>query len=77
MTPIKLKPECYRQISDDLLQKYGQKSMLINWKKQNLGWTVRLKRDYHRDTVAEIYVDFWEEDAKSLFLLEHSDKIIG
>ena len=61
----------YERILDSVIEKHGQKALLMGYKKRALGWTPRLENRYSRKST--VHIDFWDEYAKSLFLLEYSE----
>ena len=70
MTPLYMPKDKYAEILSDLRDHYGMKSILQSWKKQELGWTPCLMNPQgYRDVIR---IDFWDPNAKSLFLLAYS-----
>lgn len=70
MTPIKLTPEEFEKIRQDIIEKIGI-SGVIGWVlKRDQGWTWR--QAYYGEPV---HIDFWHESAKSMFLLTYSHLI--
>ena len=70
MTPVEISMRAYSEILQDVVERHGQKALLMGYKKRALGWTPRNR--WGKQTV---YIDFWEESAKSLFLLEYLEHI--
>lgn len=70
MTPLYVSMAQYEEITTDLRDHHGMKAITQSWKKRELGWTpCILDVQGYRQTVR---IDFWESDAKSLFLLSYS-----
>jgi len=72
MTPIHLSIFQYHEIQQDLRDQHGIQSILQSWKKRELGWTPAV--EYPRnpyDSRHGVRIDFWNPDAKSLFLLAY------
>lgn len=75
MTPIIVDEKAWETILKDLQDRHGQSIIMVSVMKRKLGWTPRaIDRWGQRPKFA---IDFWEPSAKSLFLLDYSDKIIG
>lgn len=70
MTPIELSAWAYERIIQDLVERHGTKALLMGYKKTTLGWTPRMQDRWGKHR--RVHIDFWEESAKSLFLLEYS-----
>ena len=66
MTPILLTHKRYLEIFDQIIDTRGQKYRISFVLKRDLGWTPRLMTDDH----SKVWIDFWEEHAKSGFLIE-------
>lgn len=72
MTPVELSMCAYSKILQDVVERHGQKALLMGYKKRVLGWTPRVQGRWGKQ---KVYIDFWEESAKSLFLLEYLEHI--
>lgn len=70
LTPIKLLLDEYQQIIIQIRDDEGLRATLTSVLKREKGWTYR--RPYHDDCV---YIDFWNDSAKSMFLLTYSHLI--
>ena len=76
MTPIHLSVFQYHAIQQDLKDQHGMRSITQSWKKRELGWTPAVEHPQDPfDSRHKIRIDFWDPDAKSLFLLAYFDKI--
>ena len=73
MTPITISTRAYDRILTLLIEQHGQKALLMGYKKRVLGWTPRIEGAYSRKPL--VHIDFWDEYAKSLFLLEYSEYV--
>lgn len=72
MTPISLSMRAYDKVLRDVIERHGRKALLMGYKKRVLGWTPRVEDRWGKHRV---HIDFWEESAKSLFLLEYSQYV--
>ena len=69
-TPIKLLIEDWEKVRQDIIEKNGV-SGLLSWRLKLLhGWTWR--QSYFGQPVE---IDFWNDSAKSMFLLQYSHLI--
>jgi hypothetical protein len=69
MTPIHLSIFQYDEIQKDLRGQHGIVSIIQSWKKRELGWTPAVEHQYHQNM--RVRIDFWDPDAKTLFLLRY------
>jgi hypothetical protein len=69
-TPIKLMLDEYQKVVMQIREDEGLSKTLTHVLKREKGWTYR--RPYHDDVV---YIDFWTDSAKSMFLLTYSHLI--
>jgi hypothetical protein len=70
LTPIKLLLEEYQKVIVQIRDDEGLRATLSNVLKREKGWTYR--RPYYDDVV---HIDFWNDSAKSMFLLTYSHLI--
>lgn len=70
-TPIKLFQEEFNLIRQDIIEKEGITGTFTQVLKRNQGWTWR--QPYRFDPVS---IDFWNDSAKSMFLLKYSHLIV-
>lgn len=66
LSPILVSSVRWTEILNQVVETRGQKYRLSFVQKRDLGWTPRLMRNDHN----KVYIDFWTEEAKSMFLLE-------
>lgn len=66
MEPILVTEDRWKEIITSVVEMRGGKYRLSFVQKRDLGWTGR----YHPNNHSRVFVDFWTEDAKSMFLLE-------
>ena len=69
-TPIKLYQEEFNLIRKDIIEKHGISETFTWVLKRDHGWTWR--QPYGFDPVS---IDFWNDSAKSMFLLKYSHLI--
>ena len=69
MTPIHISMLAYNEIQQDLRDHHGMRSITQSWKKRELGWTPGVEHLWHSDM--RVRIDFWDPNAKSLFLLTY------
>lgn len=72
MTPLKLVSADWATVRATIIEQDGLIG-LLSWKlKENHGWTFRLASAWRDDWVD---IDFWNDTAKSMFLLKYSHLI--
>lgn len=69
-TPIKISPEDFDKIRQDIIEKSGVVGQLSFVLKREQGWSWR--QAYIGNPVE---IDFWNDNAKSMFLLSYSHLI--
>lgn len=69
-TPIHLRYDEWVSIREDIKGQHGIKGILNMVLKEENGWTYR-QQHYESD----VYIDFWTDSAKSMFLLMYSHYI--
>jgi hypothetical protein len=69
-TPIKLTTDDFESVRKDIIERCGFSSMLMWVLKREHGWTWR--QAYYGEPVS---IDFWNNSAKSMFLLSYSHLI--
>lgn len=66
LTPILVSNDRWTEILNQVIETRGQKYRLSFVLKRDMGWTPRLMPNDH----SKVFIDFWSDDAKSMFLLE-------
>ena len=66
LSPILVSSVRWTEILNQVIETRGQKYRLSFVLKRDLGWTPRLMRDDN----SKVFIDFWTEEAKSMFLIE-------
>lgn len=66
MEPILVTEDRWKEIITSVVEMRGNKYLLSFVQKRDLGWSGRR----HPSNYSRVFVDFWTEDAKSMFLLE-------
>ena len=66
MKSILISEERWQQIVASTVEARGNKYRLSFVLKRDLGWSGRR----HPNNQRKVYIDFWSEDAKTMFLLE-------
>jgi hypothetical protein len=72
LKPYKITFEEWKNIQNDILSRYGQKYTLNFALKRDLGWTPRLDQNYWSTGI--VYIDFWEPEARTAFLMEYGNR---
>ncbi len=70
LSPLTLRLDEYQEVIATIRDTEGLRATLTNVLKREKGWTYR--RPYHGDVV---YIDFWNDSAKAMFLLSYSHLI--
>lgn len=68
--PYKMSSREWEKVRADIVSRYGLKYLLSSALKRDFGWSPRsLRVDWDH-----IYIDFWEPEARSAFLIEYGNR---
>jgi hypothetical protein len=70
MTPIRITDERFTAIRKQLIEDRGQKYCISAVVKRDLGWSPRYNYISDHSDYGYVYIDFWDDSSKTMFLLE-------